>query len=241
MNILAIGNSFSQDATAYLYGVARNREEKLHVVNLYIGGCSLERHFRNMLSEERAYDLQINGMCSSFKVSLKEALLNRAWDVVTFQQASHHSTDYETYQPYLSELSAYVRRLCPRARQIIHQTWAYEDGSAKLEAMDYMTSTDMLGDLKKAYDKAAADIEADDLIPSGELFSMLLDSGVEKLHRDTFHASYGVGRYALALLWYAVLTGNSVEKDDFYDTDEPVTDEEREAVINCIEELMEKG
>lgn len=241
MNILAIGNSFSQDATAYLYGVARNREEKLHVVNLYIGGCSLERHFRNMLSEERAYDLQVNGMCSSFKVSLKEALLNRAWDVVTFQQASHHSTDYETYQPYLSELSAYVRRLCPKARQIIHQTWAYEDGSAKLEAMDYMTSTDMLSDLKKAYDKAAADIEADDLIPSGELFSMLLDSGVEKLHRDTFHASYGVGRYALALLWYAVLTGNSVERDDFYDTDEPVTHEERVAVINCIEELMEKG
>ncbi len=240
MNVLAIGNSFSQDATAYLYGIAHNRGEKLYVVNLYIGGCSLERHYRNMLSEARVYDLQINGMCSTFKTSLKEALLDRAWDVVTLQQASPCSGDYDSYQPYLSALSDYVRHLCPKAQQIIHQTWAYEDGSAKLEALDYMTSTDMLAALKKAYDKAAAEIEADDLIPSGELFGLLLDSGIERLHRDTFHASLGVGRYALALLWYAVLTGNDVSDDDFADLADYVSDEDRATVIDCIHELLQK-
>ena len=241
MNILAIGNSFSQDATTYLHGIARNRGEKLHVVNLYIGGCSLERHFRNMLSEERAYDLQVNGTNSGFKVSLKEALLNRAWDVITFQQASHHSFDYETYQPYLRELSAYAKRLCPKAQQIMHQTWAYEDGSAKLEGVDYLTSADMFNDLKKAYDRAAADIDATDLIPSGELFSMLLDSGIQKIHRDTFHASYGTGRYALALLWYAILTGNDITGDDFCDTDDYVSPEDREIVIDCVRELTDRA
>ena len=240
MNILAIGNSFSQDATAYLHGIAHNKDEKLYVVNLYIGGCSLERHFRNMHSEERAYDLQVNGSCTTFKISLKEALLDRAWDVITLQQASPKSPDYETYQPYLSELAAYARRLCPKARLVIHQTWAYEDGSTRLEALDYMTSTEMLHDVKAAYEKAAVAIDADDLIPSGELFSMLLDSGIEKLHRDTFHASLGVGRYALALLWYAVLTGNSVEGDDFADLADYMSDEDRETVIDCICELLEK-
>lgn len=239
MNILAIGNSFSQDATAYLYGIAHNKGEKLHVVNLYIGGCPLERHFRNMLSEERAYDLQVNGMNTTFKVSLKEALLNRAWDVITLQQASHHSTKYETYQPYLTELAAYVRRLCPKARLVMHQTWAYEEGSAKLESMDYMTSAQMLNELKKAYDKAAADIDADDLIPSGELMAMLQETGAQ-VHRDTFHASLGVGRYALALLWYAVLTGNDVVDDDFCDTADYMSEEQRQTVIACIGELLEK-
>ena len=240
MNILAIGNSFSQDATAYLYGIAHNRGEKLYVVNLYISGCSLERHYRNMHSEARVYDLQVNGMCTSFKVSLKEALLDRAWDVVTLQQASPLSGDYESYQPYLRELSAYVKRLCPKAQQIIHQTWAYEDGSAKLANLDYMTSGEMLAALKKAYDKAAAEIEADDLIPSGELLGLLLDSGITHLHRDTFHASLGVGRYALALLWYAVLTGNDVGDDDFDDLEDYISPEDRETVIDCIRELLQK-
>ena len=240
MNILAIGNSFSQDATAYLYGIAHNRGEKLYVVNLYIGGCSLGRHHRNMHSEARVYDLQVNGMCTSFKVSLKEALLDRAWDVVTLQQASPLSGDYESYQPYLRELSAYVRQLCPKAQQIIHQTWAYEDGSAKLAGLDYVTSGEMLTALKKAYDKAAAEIDADDLIPSGELFGLLLESGITRLHRDTFHASLGVGRYALALLWYAVLTGNNVDDDDFNDLEDYVSPEDRATVIDCIRELLQK-
>ena len=54
MDILAIGNSFSTDATRYLYGIARAAGDNLQVTNLYIGGCSLEQHYRNMLSNERA-------------------------------------------------------------------------------------------------------------------------------------------------------------------------------------------
>ena len=34
MNILAIGNSFSQDATRYLQAIARSQGEKWNVVNL---------------------------------------------------------------------------------------------------------------------------------------------------------------------------------------------------------------
>lgn len=44
MNILAIGNSFSQDATRYLHGIARSMGKKWNTANLYIGGCSIDRH-----------------------------------------------------------------------------------------------------------------------------------------------------------------------------------------------------
>ena len=239
MKILAIGNSFSQDATRYLHRLARAAGEKLTVVNLYIGGCSLERHFRNMHTEERAYELQINGECSGFKVSLKEALLNCAWDVVTMQQASPNSPKYESYQPYLSELSAYVKKLCPGAKQVIHQTWAYEQGSEKLTVqMGYADAAQMTADVVAAYDKAAAAIGADAVIPSGALMAKMLANGMQKVHRDTFHASFGAGRYALALLWYAVLTGNSVTNDAFDDFDVPGCAEEREIVLRSVDEIL---
>ncbi len=77
MNILSIGNSFSQDAHRYLHRIAKADGYILNTFNLYIGGCPLSLHYRNMLSEERAYMLEMNGESTGFKVSLKDALLNR--------------------------------------------------------------------------------------------------------------------------------------------------------------------
>ena len=126
MNILAIGNSFSQDATRYLHDLAKAAGKDLTVINLYIGGCSLSRHYRNMLSGERAYQLECNGHRTGFMVSLSEALLNRDWDYITVQQASHDSTQYETYQPFFCDLYKVVKEVCPNAKFYIHKTWAYE-------------------------------------------------------------------------------------------------------------------
>lgn len=41
--VLAIGNSFSQDAMAYLVQLAASGGVEMEAVNLYIGGCSLAR------------------------------------------------------------------------------------------------------------------------------------------------------------------------------------------------------
>ena len=42
------------------------------------------------------------------------------------------SARFETYTPYIEALSQYIRKYCPHSKLLIHQTWAYEDGSAKL-------------------------------------------------------------------------------------------------------------
>ena len=55
IKILILGNSFGQDSVRYLNGISRAGKKEIRVVNLYIGGCSLYRHYRNMLSEEAAY------------------------------------------------------------------------------------------------------------------------------------------------------------------------------------------
>ena len=54
------------------------------------------------------------------------------WDVVTIQQVSGKSPYYETYQPYLNKIVEYVRLCVPKAKIAIHQTWAYEQDSHRL-------------------------------------------------------------------------------------------------------------
>ena len=224
MNVLSIGNSFSVDSHRYLHGIARADGAELTTVNLDIGGCSLERHCENMRSDERAYEMHYNGMATRFRVSLSEALTNRAWDVVTLQQASFLSFDEASYFPHITELAAYVRRLAPTAKIYIHQTWAYEAGSQRL-LKNYNTPDEMLSDIIEAYDKAAEAIKADGIIRSGEMMLGLIKSGIPTVHLDTVHASTGLGRYALGLLWYHTLCEKCVGENAFSLFDEHVPEE----------------
>ncbi len=241
MNILSIGNSFSKDAQRYLHQIAKADDVVLNVFNLYISGCPLSTHYRNVLSEERAYMLEMNGESTGFKVSLKEALLNRDWDIVTVQQASRLSPDDATYQPYLNNLVQYVRDCVPKAKIVVHQTWAYEQGCQRLnEELQYRDYKDMLRDVVAAYQKAANDIGADFIIPSGEVFDALLENGIEKIHRDTYHASLGLGRYALGLTWYRFLTGNDISGNTFACFDEDVSAEQMVIAKKCVSQIADR-
>ena len=116
----------------------------------------------------------------------------------------------------------YIRTCQPKAKILIHQTWAYEDGSAKLENLGYETAKAMFADIEKAYQLCSETVEADGMIPCGKLMMTLLDKGIEKVHRDTFHASLGLGRFAQGLLWFKTLTGRSVADIAYNDFDEEV-------------------
>lgn len=241
MNILSIGNSFSHDAQRYLHDIAKSDGFELNSFNLYIGGCSLSTHFRNMLKDEKAYILEVNGVRTGFYISIKEALLNRDWDVITLQQASHFSNDYDTYQPYLNKLVEFIKECVPKAKIVIHQTWAYLEDSKRLnEFMGYKTHKDMFCDIKDAYKKAADSINADMLIPCGELIANLLDAGIERVHRDEFHTTYGLGRYAMGLLWYSMLSGNDIDNISFSDFDEEVSDEEIKIAKECVAKTIKQ-
>ena len=234
MRILAIGNSFSNDAIRYLHQIARADGAKLSVAGLYYSGCSLERHYRYMLAEENAYELVYNGHSTGFFVSMKQALLSREWDVVTIQQASGRSFDPDSFYPYINALCDYVRQCQPKAKIVVHQTWAYEQDSTKLTSAGYADHKAMFADIQKSYALAAEKISADGIIPSGQLLQNMLAGGFGKVHRDTFHATLGAGRYALGLLWYRMLTGADVTDNPFCDFDEEVTCEQVSAIRKLV-------
>ena len=238
MKILSIGNSFSHDAQRYLHRLAKGDGTELKAVNLYIGGCPLRKHYLNMLDDNAAYDFEFNGEKTGIKVSIRQALVSDDWDFITLQQASPLSGQYETYSPYIEALSEYVKRYCPHAKILIHQTWAYEDGSEKLLHRGYASASEMLSAIRACYSKAAEKIQASGIIPCGEAMMRALELGLEKIHRDTFHASLGAGRYLLALCWYKFLTKKDITGNVFDDFDVPVTEQERETVIKAVNSIL---
>jgi hypothetical protein len=180
-----------------------------------------------MLSEDKAYNFVVNGEYTGLFVNLQEVLLSLgSFDVITFQQVSHQAPRYDTYQPYLNELVALARKCAPKAKIYLQETWAYEQGSARLtNELHYEDQADMYRDVHDAYKKAAEEIGADGIIPSGEAMLHLAQSGV-RAHRDGFHASLAAGRYAIALTWAGALLGLDPRQNTFSDFDVPATEAE---------------
>ncbi len=236
--ILIIGNSFGTDAARYVYGISRAGGRELRIVNLYIGGCSLYRHYRNMLSEEAAYSYEINGHSTGLFVSLKKALLMDEWDYVVMQQCSPQSGEYEKYQPYLSELAAYVRRLCPPAKLVLHMTWTFAHGCKRFDKTPFETPEQMLPAIEAAYARAAEDIKADMVIPACRAMWRLYGEIGEATYRDGFHCHTGHTRYMLGCMWFMAFTGKSVEGNSFRDFDTQVPEDMVERVQRIATETL---
>ena len=228
MKILSIGNSFSADAHAYLYALAEQRGADLTTVNLAIGGCSLETHWDNVVQENANYLHSINGgEWEEQLVTIEQILKSEHFDIITVQQVSHFSGQYETYQPYLNNLVTYVRQSQPGADLYFHRTWAYEIDSTHSGFQNYGC------DQKKMYkaictaSESACLVTGAALIPSGDVIQALRErvpafdygNGGESLCCDGFHMSHTYGRYAVALTWLATLTGKRVEPLPFMELD----------------------
>ena len=135
VRILAIGNSFSQDAIEQnLHELGRADGLTLIIGNAYIGGCSLERHVKNSRTDAAAYayrKISADGVKTEQKnAKLSDILANEQWDYVSFQQASPMSGQYSTYENFLPELYEYVKARVPSdVKYVMHQTWAYAQDS----------------------------------------------------------------------------------------------------------------
>lgn len=240
MKVLSIGNSFSQDAHKWLHKLAVLNEIDMQTLNLYIGGCSLERHWNNIQNNADAYEFGPNGDRTTWMISIETALKMAQWDIVTVQQVSSKSGMIETYEPYLSELVALIRKLQPKAEIWFHQTWAYEIDTAHEGFANYDRSQQKMYDAIVAASKAAAASIPAKVIPAGELIQTIRTTVPEfdyakgglSLCRDGYHMSYDYGRFAVAALWLRTLTGITVKAEAFEEFD-PVLLQKILAVVNA--------
>ncbi len=218
VRILAIGNSFSEDAVdQYFHEICAAAGKKVVVGDLYIPGCPLERHHLNALADSAAYRFRRIGLdgatITASPVKLGAALASDEWDFVSFQQSSPLSGLYSSYVT-LSPLMEYVDSVAGgNPVYMWHQTWAYSPDS------DHGAFPTYGSDQKIMYDSimgASRRVMADHpalsvLIPSGTAIQAARRAGGDyDLTRDGYHLDLLTGRYTAACTWFEAIFGESV-------------------------------
>lgn len=210
VRILAIGNSFSQDAVEqYLHELAEAEGISTIIGNMFIGGCSLERHVKNARDNAPAYAYRKIGTDGKKrekgKMSLEMVLADEDWDYVSLQQASPFSGMYETYEASLPELIEYVKaRLPKKTKLMLHQTWAYASTSKHSGFKNYnCNQLTMYQAIANAVKKAAKANKIKIVIPSGTAIQNARTSFIgDHLNRDGYHLDVKIGRYTAACTWF---------------------------------------
>ncbi len=217
LQILAIGNSFSEDAVEQnLWELFNASGRNVVIGNMYIGGCTLEKHWSNIQNKTASYAFRevIGGTkTNTTGKTLEEVLTSRDWDVISLQQQSGSSGKFETYEPYLTNIIKYVKEKCPSAKLMFHQTWAYAQNSTHSEFgkydRDQMTMYEAIVTASKKIDEEYADVSK--VIPSGTAVQNARTSYMgDNFCRDGYHMNREHGRYLVACTWFEALTGESV-------------------------------
>lgn len=226
LRVLAIGNSFSEDAIENnLYELAKAANKKIVIGNLVIGGAPLSLHAENVGSNKNAYSyrkIDLEGRKTDRKqISILTALEDDAWDYISFQQASPLSGQLDSFFPHLGNLKTYVSGHVKytNTKYILHQTWAYAQHSTRSVFANYNRSQEQM---YQAIMKTTKTIVEDKmygftmLIPSGTAIQNMRTTYIEdNLTRDGFHLEYGYGRFTAACTWFEKLFNEDVTRNKF--------------------------
>ncbi len=221
IKVLAIGNSFSDDAVEqYLYELAAAQGDSLVIGNAYIGGCSLEKHLHNLNTSAPSYAYRkiVGGVKTEEKeVTLQRIILDEPWDIITLQQASPLSGIAESYKD-LPNLRRSVKLLATNEHVAIwwHMTWAYAKSfkDERFEKYGYNQSR-MYMDIVKCVRNEVIKIGIGHIIPSGIAIRLMRYRKGDVLNRDGMHLSYTLGRYTAACTWCEMLTGRIVDGNTY--------------------------
>ena len=234
LRVLMIGNSFSISCMKHIPMVAKSLGLKLDITSMYIGGCSLQRHANNIVTNNvdfRPYRIDRNwcgmdyftecirntdkslygsGFEDLTRNNIPQMLKCGDWDVVTIQQASGYSWRTESYRPCGDLVVKTIRELAPGAEIVMQQTWSYAVGEKRL-AQWGITQDEMYEKLRCAYRDFAA-VYGFRIIPMGDAVQewrkRLPVKGTEGevvgRGKDLFHLG-PAGEYFQALLWTSFL------------------------------------
>ncbi len=214
VKILAIGNSFSEDAVEqHLSGLARAEGLEVVICNMYIGGCSIERHVNNLredIPDYRYRKIDVDGkMTEVYGYTLEKVLSEEEWDYVSVQQASHYSGLPETYE-LLPELVNFIRERVPEDAVIMfHQTWAYSPDSSHGGYANYgRDQMKMYNAIISTVNQETEEVGIELIIPCGTAIQNARTSFLgPDLTRDGYHLSRTVGRYIASCTWLEAVLG----------------------------------
>jgi len=224
IRILAIGNSFSEDAVEqYLYELGKEAGYELIIGNAYRPGQGFESHWKDVYTFANTFEYRkiVKGVRTNQRHhSLRSIVEDEPWDYITLQQVSQDSGRPSTFEPFLTHLINYVR-LHARNKQVrmgYHMTWAYAKDSTHGGFAHYgRNQMTMYEDICSAVKGALRHHrELSFVVPSGTAIQNARTSRLgDTLNRDGFHLDYNIGRFTAACTWYEAILRRNVLRNDY--------------------------
>jgi|GEM_PF-506912 len=226
LKVLMIGNSFSDDTSEHVPNVLKSLGfNDIEVGNMFIGGCSLQLHYTNLVNANEAYDFRYNNgsgwnyNVGGKKQSIQYAVAYKDWDFIILQQNSGNSGLPNTYGTLGSLMDA-IKPLAKNSevKFLFNMTWAYQKDYTAAQFGNYGY------DQKAMYDAIISTVQSrvvvtkgmTGVIPNGSAIQNARTSFVgDTLTRDGYHLSYDMGRYVAALTLVGKLTGRDLSEVTF--------------------------
>ncbi|GAB1462140.1 DUF4886 domain-containing protein [Pedobacter sp.] len=219
IKILAVGNSFSEDAIeSNLYDLAKASGKTVIIGNLYIGGASLALHKTNAERSTPAYDyrkISVDGVKKNMsKTSIEQAIQDEDWDYISFQQVSENSGQLETVQASLPSVFNIAKSKVTNAnvKYIYHQTWAYAPTTSHVGFANYgKNQTTMYNAIVNVSQNITPIVPGATIIPAGTAIQNARTSALGESYNvgDGYHLN-PLGKYIAACTWFEKIFGQSV-------------------------------
>lgn len=215
LNILFIGNSFTQDATEHLPAMlTASGITGVDMTRLYHGGYTLPEYNtnfnKNNVCAERtatAGSTQWSGN-ETLDDCPAAAIARKVWDVVVIQEHTGRSEGWDypgTLAPAVLGLLDKIFKLQPDRRPTVIYLLAqtYSTGSSVLAGSFSNNRATMFRTITSTARNLMADTGIDMVISSAAMIenlrtSSLMNENPLQLTRDSYHLDYGISRYAAA-------------------------------------------
>ena len=219
LKVLAIGNSWSNDATSYLADIfkAEGSDIQLTVGRLYVSGQSLKGHWE-YAQNNKSYIYYKNTNCKWETVgdyTIDQALQDEEWDIITLQQSGTTAGIPSSFNSDLDNVVDFINRYKPaNAKLYWHSAWAVQrdhDSSAYLNNFNQDQTFYFECIINTIQQQILTRPAFQDVIPSGTAMQNTRSTIIgDDLHRDGSHLNT-MGRIVVGYTWYCKFTGKTLD------------------------------
>ena len=215
LKILSIGNSFALDTNEHIPNIALSLGVKeIKVATLYIGGCSINKHYDNAINNKSNYEYYVNtgdGWTTTYNKSILYALQSDEWDYISIQHGTGDGSRYANLDSYvnLENLISYVKENAIGDPKIaFNMTWVGEKGSHEelINVYDNNTLYYYASIVELTRDYISETKGLDIISPTGTAIQNARTAKLTSLTRDNYHLSLSTGRFIAGLTFFKALT-----------------------------------
>ncbi len=221
LKVLFVGNSFAVDTMEHAANIAHSLGvSKVKFMTLYVGGCSIDMHYRHAVEDVAAYTCYVNegsgwDCIPGYKIS--DAVKSDEWDWIAIQHGTNENARYTSCECYekLDPLVDYLKALAPSHTKIaFNLTWLGESTRQHHEIISYCGNMVLMRENLVKVTKAMVltNPKIDLIVPTGTAIENARTSRIGLLTRDCYHLSVDKGRFIAGLAFISTITEIDADK-----------------------------